>query len=105
MSFSEYALWQQLGGQRQVSHMIGISYSLGDSNKNLLKFKFKVKAKNRANWVHITLAPDDTYTVEFRREYVDKNSLISKHEGIYADNIKSFIEQELNLYLSLKPLP
>lgn len=90
---------RQLGGVGRLSAMIAAS-SFSDHGDAL---SFKFKGCRKYNVCKVTLAPDDTYTVELRhfslRTLKDKNEV--SFSGIYADNLKNLIESETGLYLSL----
>ena len=88
----------QLGGPRAIT-MIGAKDILVDSK--LLQFGFKAKATNGANKVRITLDPTDTYAVEFWKVRGTSAKKISKHEEIYADNLRPLFERETGLYLRM----
>lgn len=89
----------QLGGSRRLSSMIGaknfLSHELGE-----LSFRFS--GSRLWNYVKISLAPSDTYTVQFckiGRDYSVKFG--AEHAGVYADGLRALFERETSLYLSL----
>ena len=102
---------QQMGGSRRLAVMIGAKHFFSDDNGYSLVFKFTAKAKNRANYVKITLDPSDTYTVTFSRIgrkkdkdmgiFVQQLVEISQHEMIYCDGLHQLFELETGLYLTL----
>lgn len=90
---------KQLGGPGRLSVMIG-AHSF-TQNDNTLSFKFKARAKNGSNCILVTLEPSDTYKVKFVSIRGASFKLKGEFEDIYADNLRSLIEQETGLALSL----
>jgi len=63
---------------------------------------FKFKGSRKANHLKITLAGDDTYTMDFLK--LGRNFSIrevASFSGVYASNVKSVIESTTGLYTSL----
>ncbi len=63
---------------------------------------FKFKGSRKANHLKITLAGDDTYTMNFLK--LGRNFSIrevASFSGVYASNVKSVIESTTGLYTSL----
>ena len=63
---------------------------------------FKFRGSRKANYLKITLAGDDTYTMDFLK--VGRNFSIKEVaslSGVYASNVKSVIETTTGLYTSL----
>lgn len=92
---------EQLGGRRFIA-MTGAKNFVAVAPGNTLVFRLPAKfAKNKANYVRITLTPDDLYTVEF--SYLRAMNLrdISRHEGIYCDQLRELFTTETGLYTSL----
>ena len=89
----------QLGGRRFVV-MTG-ARNLGGTADSL-SFKLPSNtSKNKATHVKVTLAKDDTYTVEFFRFRGTKGGVIATHTGIYADLLASLFTEETGLAVSL----
>lgn len=76
------AILAQMGAQR-FAQMVGVSQVV--AGPNYVQWRFKARAKNRANIVRVLLAADDTYTVEFFRLRGMTCGVVSSHEGVYAD--------------------
>lgn len=93
-------IMEQIGGQRMRA-MTGAKdfVSLGDG----VQFGLPRRARNGANKIVIKLMPTDTYKVEFwycgRAALVNK--LISAHNMIYGDLLKSLLVMETGLAFSL----
>jgi len=63
---------------------------------------FKFRGSRKANYLKITLAGDDTYTMDFLklgRNFSIKE--VASFSGVYASNVKSVIESTTGLYTSL----
>jgi hypothetical protein len=88
-------------GTGRLSAMIGAHSFVQDTENYNVMFAFKAKAANKANKCRITLNAMDTYDVEFFALRGVNCKVISKHEGIYNDMLKSLFEKETGLYLSL----
>ncbi len=88
---------QQLGGLGRLKAMIGAKHFAYEGKS--LQFKFP--NRRGPNYVKITLAPDDTYTMDFGR--IVKWDLKNKKtlKGIYFDQMKEVFERETGLRLSL----
>ncbi len=89
----------QLGSSNRLTAMIGAKLFLDCGNG--LRFKFTAKAKNRSNCIAVTLDPTDTYTVVFNRIHGTNVTEVSSHSDVYADGLRSLIEDETGLYLAL----
>lgn len=104
---------QQMGGANRLKSAIGAKdfYSSGEHNETLV-FKFTARSQNSSNYIRITLNSMDTYDFEFIRIFNKKDkvlgvsfpdsNVISKHEGIYCDQLISLFEEQTGLYLTLK---
>jgi hypothetical protein len=92
----------QLGGAPKLKAMIGANtFILGDST---LSFRLPGGggfAENGINTVVITLLPSDTYKVAFYRRRGFQTALVSVFFDIYEDVLKSLVEEQLGLKLSL----
>lgn len=99
---------KQIGGMAFA--MMGAKNKLGDEKS--LSFKIGRNAK-KVQYVKVTLDPSDTYTVEFSRvtpHRLNKKTwvhsggekkVISEVEGVYVDMLRSVIESNTGLYLSM----
>jgi len=65
-----------------------------------LQWKVGRNAK-KITCVRVTLAPTDTYTVEFFRGHGLKMKKAAQFEGIYVDSLHALIESNTGLFLSL----
>ena len=102
---------QQLGGRNRLQAMIGARDIYSDDNGLSLVFKFMQGAKNKANYLKITLADSDTYTVKFVRitrkkdptfgVYMPVAEDVSEFELIYCDQLIELIEAETGLFLHM----
>jgi hypothetical protein len=92
---------RQMGTTRaKLAAMVG-AHSF-QCNENNLAFKFKAKAKNKANYCSIELAPDDTYTVKFwKMGGPEILKSIGLFERVYEDSLKTLFETQTGLYVSL----
>lgn len=97
---------------KTIQAQIGIQYipMIGAYNQlhhpeGALSFRFKAKAAKvggkSPNWVKITLAADDTYTVVYGRTYGLGFDILKTETGIYCDQLRSRLEYVLQLRLSL----
>lgn len=101
----------QLGGNRFLV-MTGCHHLLAD--KKSLQMKIPRNA-SRANYLKITLEPDDTYRMEFRR-YRDGcfsirngkchqtkaiNEIVQTYDGVYFDQLQPLFRQVTGMYTSL----
>lgn len=79
---------QQLGGSRFIA-MTGASNFLGDTAS--LSFKLPRGIKTAITHVVVTLAADDTYTVEFLKCNLRAKvyrQVVAEVVGVYADNLQ-----------------
>lgn len=88
---------RQIGGR--AFFMMGTKIKTGTDTALM----FDIKGCKRFNWVRVTLAADDTYTVEFihigRAPAFKTNK--ETFEGIYNDQLHSLISEKTGLALSL----
>lgn len=89
----------QIGGTRRLCAMIGAYNFVGSENS--VSFRFKTRAANGSNGIRIELDPSDTYTVEFISVRGTSRKVKGSFSDIYCDVLKSLIERETGLYLSL----
>jgi hypothetical protein len=92
-----------LGAKTLVAHKDGLS--------------FRIRGSNKANYVKITVAPNDTYNMEFAKiravpilraihmtpeqEKEKSYKVVAEHKGIYSDMLNKIIEQETGLSTKL----
>ncbi len=88
---------QQIGGR--AFFMMGTNRKIGTENSLF----FNIKGCKEWNNVRITLAADDTYTVEFIHIGRAPNfkTRSERLEGIYCDQLHSLISEKTGLALSL----
>jgi len=86
---------EQLGGNK-FKVMTGAKDFV--SHGTSLTFRLPAKfAKNKSNYVTITLTPDDLYRMEFCFYRAMNLRTISKHEGLYADMLQSVFTEQTGL--------
>ena len=90
---------EQLGGNEFLI-CTGIRKILKADNR--VTFQLPRNAKN-ATAMKITLADDDTYTLETYRIRKGEIITLEKYEGIYWDMLQDFFEQMTELYVTLMP--
>lgn len=66
---------------------------------NWVSFRFQARAKNKSNYLRISLNEFDTYDLTFSRVYGKKETVIKEYEGIYNDQLMGLFERETGLYL------
>lgn len=91
---------QLANGTNHLNIMVGAKNFVQSQADNWVSFKFTAKASNKANYIKIYLV-GDLYTVEFGKLKKFDYAVLSTHEMIYADQLKSLFENETGLYLSL----
>ena len=94
---------QQLcqGPTGRLRAMVGAYDICMDSENHAVSFKFKATAKNKINYVKITLTSMDDYTVEFGKIAKTEYKVVETCKGIYNDMLKNLFETTTGLYLSL----
>lgn len=100
----------QLGGRNRLRVAIGAKDFFSDNNGNTLVFKVGSGAKNGIKHIKIHLNVMDTHDVTFTKIFRKKDKElgisvldskeVSNHGNIYADMLKSLIEEETGFYLS-----
>ena len=93
---------QQMGGVGRIVAMTGAKdFVYGEDADKLPYVGFKFKGCPKANYVAITLAPDDTYTVRFGK--IVKYDLKAAGESamVYAGQLRGTFERFTGLYLSI----
>ena len=92
---------QQLGGRR-FTVMTGARNLCNDNGALLFLLPSKPHyTRNGINCVKIALDDLDLYTVEFKRIYGRKTSVIARHDGIYADQLRAVFTEATGLETSL----
>lgn len=91
---------QQIGGAGKISAMIGAN-RIAFNSEGTLTFHFK--GSRKMNFIKIKLNSSDLYEVEFYKYSPRKNELkeITTKTDVFSENLKSIIETETDLYLSL----
>ena len=87
-------------GANRLKAMVGaknFAYSSEDQNA---AFRFTAKAKNKANYMKITLNGNDLYNVEFGYIRAMNYTVRSEVKDMYFDQLKEHFETETGLYLS-----
>ena len=90
---------EQLGGQNRLVSMLG-AYNFG-AEDNSVSFRFKAKGKNGINYIKITLNSMDTYDIKYSSIRGTEFKTVAEDKGIYNDQLREVIEQEIGLYLSM----
>lgn len=90
---------RQLGGSNRLKAMIGLSgfYSADKGRTLALKFSNKTGANN----ARITLAADDTYTIELIRVRGSTFKTTSKADGVDVGNLRRVLEEGTGLAWAL----
>ena len=86
---------KQLGGQNRLKIMLG-AYNFV-AVKNGLSFRISGR---KINYIKITVELD-VYNIEFGLIRGNNYTVKNTYNGVYDDQLKSFIEQETGMYLSL----
>ena len=84
-------------GVIRLTAMIGAKNFITDNN--CVSFRFQARAKNKSNYLRISLTEFDTYDVTFSRVYGKKKTVIKEYEGIYNDQLMDLFQRETGLYL------
>ncbi len=84
-------------GVIRLTAMIGAKNFIADNN--WVSFRFQAHAKNKSNYIKISLNEFDTYDLSFERVYGKKKTVIKEYEGIYNDQLMGLFEEETGLYL------
>ncbi|MCH9712665.1 MAG: hypothetical protein K0U20_08595 [Proteobacteria bacterium] len=93
-------LAQREGGVNVLAAMTGAKNFVKSDEENFVSFRFTAKAKNKANYIKITLNAMDTYDVEFGYIRGMNYTVRSVSEGLYDDMLKKHFETETGLYLT-----
>lgn len=90
-----HTILKQLGGVQFLT-MTGAKGMV--SYPDALSFKLPARfAKNKINFVKVTLGADDLYTVDFKYFRGLNIKDISKHEGVYCDMLQTLFTSETGL--------
>ena len=92
-------LTQSNNGANRLITMIGAKNLMKSDEENFVSFKFMRGAKNKANYIKITLNASDTYDIEFGKIHGLNYKVISTHEGIYDDMLFDLFTKETELAL------
>ena len=96
---AETILYQLGRNVNRISTMIG-AYDFV-YHPNGVSFRFKARSTNGSNTLRITLASDDTYTVEFLSIRGSSRKVKETVSGVYCDQLKPMFEDKTGLCLSL----
>lgn len=92
---------QANNGANRLVAMVGAKHLTYSEKDNYIAFKFMRGAKNKANYVKVTLNAADTYDVEFGYIRGMNYTVRKVTEGLYNDMLKEHFETETGLYLSI----
>jgi len=106
MSFDANLTLSQLaqvekGGYGRLVAMLGAKHFAMNEEEYYVSFRWSMKAKNKANYIKITLNAMDYYDVEFGYIRGGKYTVRSNTENLDFMQLKSHFEEETALYLSL----
>lgn len=87
-------------GTNRLKVMVGGKNFTFGAKENCVSFKFTAKAKNKANYMKITLNGNDLYNVEFGYIRGINYTTRSEIKDMYFDQLKEYFENETGLYLS-----
>jgi hypothetical protein len=92
---------RQLGGSGRLASMIGAYNFAHSTDPDGFSVQFRFKGSRVANFVKITLSPDDCYAIEFgmiRKTAYEQGKCL---QMIYADQLIEIFENHTNLRLRL----
>ena len=90
----------QLGGSGRLGAMIGArNFLYSEKDPTWLSFKFK--GCRKVNHLKVTLDASDTYTLRFGKIHGYNFREVHEVSGVYADKLRTIIEAQTGLYLSL----
>ena len=92
-------LAQANNGAGRLTAMIGAKNFMKDDDENFVSFKFMRGAKNKANYIKITLNAMDTYDIEFGKIHGMNYKVISTHEGFYDDMLFELFTSQTEMAL------
>lgn len=99
MSNVANTILEQLGGNK-FRAMTGAKNFVTYGTSLVFRLPGK-SAKNKSNYVTVTLTADDLYTVEFCYWRAMNLRTISQHKGVYADKLQELFTSETGLATSL----
>lgn len=88
-------------GVNRLKVMVGGKNFTFSGADDYAAFRFTAKARNKANYMKITLNSNDLYNVEFGYIRAAKYTVRSEINDMYFDSLKEYFEKETGLYLSL----
>jgi len=94
-------LTQAPNGMNRLIIMIGAKHFVKSEEENYVAFKFMKGAKNKANYIKITLNSMDTYDVEFGKILGMDYKVMSEIDGLYNDQLFGYFQSETGLALKL----
>ena len=94
-------LTQSNNGTNRLSVMVGGKHFAKSDDEQYVGFRFTAKAKNKSNYIKITLNGSDLYDIEFGYIRGMNYTVRSTIENMYFDQLKEYFETETGLYLSL----
>lgn len=97
LSMVQKSILQQIGGAGRVAAMTGCQFIIDGENKIMLHGLKRAKK----NHIEITLNSMDLYTVRFVKIRAGEIKADQTIDNVYCEDLKSLIEQETGLYLSL----
>lgn len=103
MSQVSDTILKQLGGNRFIA-MTGAKHFYAIPKEGLTPFgglTFRIPRSKGINRVSIMLDAQDTYTVWFIKDHGLKQTTMSEHYNVYADQLQSLFTEQTGLYTSL----
>lgn len=98
-------IMEQLGGPRRLKMMIGaknfIAMSASANVRGGLQFSLPAFGTPRVNKIVVKLNAMDLYDVEFYFLRGGKAKLVAEAKDVFCDNLKSVVEKNTGLYLSM----
>lgn len=93
-------------GRARLAMMLGRGHMLvinADKRSVTLHMPKAPKPKNGITSVGVTLSANDTYSVVFNKWNKKQmiNMVVALHDEVYADNLKSLVENATGYYLSI----
>jgi hypothetical protein len=94
---------QQMGGKAKLQAIVNAkNFVSGTTDGNHWVSFYHAKGQNKANCTRITLASNDTYTVEFVSVRSPNYTVRSTHTDVYCDSLIKLWESEVNLCLTFR---
>ena len=101
LDITAQAIWRQLGGGKFAAMTGARALVAHDVKWGGISFKLPRFSGVKVNYVKIILNDLDLYEVEFGRIYNNTYKEISKHTGIYNDQLRELFERVTGLRTSL----